>query len=87
MENITKSEAKIEAKLDGIKLYSGSFDLCDEVKQVNLTCPLSAKQYSISVKTKIPGEAPRVSTVQFITGGRAPNYCRDFNWVYCMLHF
>lgn len=63
VENITKSEAKVEAKLDGIKLYTGTFNLCDEVKQVNLTCPLSGKQYNITVKTKIPEIAPRVSTV------------------------
>ena len=62
-ENITAgSKAEIEAKLDGLKLYSGTLDLCMEVlPQVNLHCPLAATQHNITVKTKIPDIAPRVS--------------------------
>ena len=62
-ENITTgSKAVVDAKLDGIKLYSGTFDICKDVlPQVNLSCPLSAGQHSITVKTKIPEIAPRVS--------------------------
>ena len=63
MENITTgSKAEVEAKLDGIKLYSGTFDLCKDVlPQVDLKCPVAATQHSITVKTKIPEIAPRVS--------------------------
>ena len=62
-ENITTgSKAEVEAKLDGIKLYSGTFDLCKDVlPQVDLSCPVAAGQHSITVKTKIPEVAPRVS--------------------------
>jgi len=63
VENITAGKAEVEAKLDGIKLYSGTFDLCKDVlPQVNLNCPVAAGQHSITVKTKIPESAPRVST-------------------------
>ena len=63
VENITTgSKAEVEAKLDGIKLYSHTFDLCKEVlPQVDLNCPVAAGQHSITVKTKIPEAAPRVS--------------------------
>jgi hypothetical protein len=62
VENITAGKAEVEAKLDGIKLYSGTFDLCKDVlPQVNLKCPVPAGQHSITVKTKIPEAAPRVS--------------------------
>ena len=68
MENITTgSKAVIEAKLDGIKLYSGTFDLCQEMKQVNLSCPLAIGQHSVTVKTKIPEIAPRVRELMSIT--------------------
>ena len=61
MENITAGEAEVEAKLDGIKLYSHMFDLCKDVlPQVNLNCPVAAGQHSITIKTKIPAAAPRV---------------------------
>ena len=63
MKNITSAEATVSASLDGIHLYSGSFDLCSEIKNVNLQCPLSVKQYSIEVKTKIPEIAPRVPLI------------------------
>lgn len=61
MENITAGKAEVEAKLDGIKLYSHTFDLCKDVlPQVNMNCPVAAGQHSITVKTKIPEAAPRV---------------------------
>ena len=64
VENITKGTVDVSAKLDGVKLYHGTFDLCTQVlPQVNLTCPLMPKQYTISVKTKIPEIAPRVSYI------------------------
>ena len=68
MENITAGKAEVEAKLDGIKLYSHTFDLCKEVlPQVNLPCPVAAGQHSITIKTKIPEAAPRVRSYMATT--------------------
>ena len=62
-ENITTgSKAEVKAKLDGIKLYSGTFDLCKDVlPQVDLNCPLAPGHHSITVAAQIPEIAPRVS--------------------------
>ena len=59
-ETISGGTVNVELKLDGIKLYSGKFDVCESLKQGNFSCPLPANNYYIKETTEIPGEAPLV---------------------------
>lgn len=60
-ETISGGNVNVELKLDGIKLYSGKFDVCESLKQGNFSCPLPASNYYVKESTEIPGEAPPVS--------------------------
>ena len=56
------AKATVSASLDGLHLYSGTFDLCkllDDNPDIGLKCPLTGPQ-DIKVKTNIPNIAPRV---------------------------
>ena len=58
---MTSGSIKVDAKLDGVELYSGTLDLCDTIQQAGLSCPVSAGQHTVKVDNiKIPGIAPRV---------------------------
>lgn len=58
---MTSGSIKVEAKADGIKLYSGTLDLCTTIEQIDLKCPLPAGPHTVKVTTpEIPGIAPPV---------------------------
>lgn len=54
---------KVDIKITyNIFPYKITYNLCDLTKKVNHTCPLKKGKVSITVPTKIPKEAPKVST-------------------------
>ena len=63
-ENVTSGKVQVSATLDNVPLYSGSFDLCDIVGYVGLSCPISAGMHSVKAgPIQIPDIAPSVSAV------------------------
>ena len=53
---------KIDAKYGILPIPELKYDICDIVKQINMTCPIAKGSHSISVSDTIPGEVPSVST-------------------------
>ena len=51
-----------------VPLINAVYDLCDLLKQVGKTCPLKKGPYDVGpVMTKIPGDAPSVSSTTTTT--------------------
>lgn len=48
----------VEVKYGYIKLISQTYDLCDEVGEVDLKCPLQAGEYKLSKTVEIPQQVP-----------------------------
>ena len=57
---------KIDAKYGIIPIPELKYDICDIVKQINMTCPIAKGSHSISVSDTIPGEVPSVSTYYIV---------------------
>lgn len=60
----------VYVKYGYIKLLEKTFDLCEEIQNVDLTCPLEAGPQSISKQVEIPNEVPP---------GKYTVYARAFN--------
>ena len=45
---------QVHVKVDGFPVLSKTLDLCTELKQANLNCPLQAKEYLIKQDVTIP---------------------------------
>lgn len=58
-KDIMKGNIRIKATYGVIPLLDETVDLCDTLKQVNMTCPLSAGTYALTQSATIPSEAPK----------------------------
>jgi hypothetical protein len=48
----------VDVRYGYIKLISQTYDLCEQVGEVDLECPLSAGEYKLTKTVEIPGEVP-----------------------------
>lgn len=48
----------VEVRYGFIKLIDQTFDLCEEIKKVNMTCPISKGEQVIVKEVEIPNEVP-----------------------------
>lgn len=48
----------VEVRFGYIKLLTKTFDLCEQVGEVDLSCPLEAGEYELSKTVEIPNEVP-----------------------------
>lgn len=48
----------VEVKYGYIKLISQTYDLCEQVGEVDLKCPLEAGEYKLTKTVEIPNEVP-----------------------------
>ena len=53
-EDVTSGEVKVEAKLDGIPVYSNTMALCDVAKQAGVQCPIKPFVGSNSTTVTLP---------------------------------
>jgi hypothetical protein len=60
------SYAKVVVKLGIIKLLTKTFDVCEEIKQANLTCPLGPGEMILKQSIDLPKEIPPVSHIPLL---------------------
>eukprot|EP00992_Anisonema_acinus_P000708 TRINITY_DN10259_c0_g1_i1.p2 TRINITY_DN10259_c0_g1~~TRINITY_DN10259_c0_g1_i1.p2 ORF type:complete len:144 (-),score=33.31 TRINITY_DN10259_c0_g1_i1:47-478(-) len=53
-QEVTGGDIHVSAKLDGIPVLTKQFDLCDALKQANLTCPIPKGPAQVALTVDIP---------------------------------
>lgn len=57
-EEVTGGKIEIKAKYGIIPVYSGTLDLCDTLKEVDMECPIKKGDQTIVVNEEIPDVIP-----------------------------
>eukprot|EP01005_Ploeotia_sp_CARIB1_P001707 NODE_619_length_703_cov_596.755208_g610_i0.p1 GENE.NODE_619_length_703_cov_596.755208_g610_i0~~NODE_619_length_703_cov_596.755208_g610_i0.p1 ORF type:complete len:148 (+),score=40.72 NODE_619_length_703_cov_596.755208_g610_i0:59-502(+) len=57
-EEITKGDIAVKASLDGIPLLNKKFDLCTEVKKINISCPIQPTTKDLVYNATLPSVLP-----------------------------
>lgn len=70
---------EVEVKYGFIKLVHQTFDLCEEITKVDLTCPVADGEQVIVKEVEIPNEVP---PGQYIVNARA--YTKDDEFITCL---
>jgi hypothetical protein len=57
-EEVTGGEIKVNIKYESIIPYDKTFDICAELKTVNMTCPIKPVKSRFTISEEIPSDVP-----------------------------
>ena len=66
VEKVTGGKIKVDAKLDGIAVYSNTLDLCQTLGQVGMKCPIGPMSGRKSFDVTLPAIGVRREQIAII---------------------
>ncbi|ODV98224.1 hypothetical protein PACTADRAFT_36815 [Pachysolen tannophilus NRRL Y-2460] len=70
---------EVDVRYGYIKLLHQIFDICEEIQQVNMTCPIEKGEHDITKEVEIPNEVP---PGKYVVYARA--YTKDDEFIACI---